>query len=81
MGCGSSSLKGDTNVGVNDPAPQPIKKVRTDFSTVDYGQDSQNGRRMTEFAPHETDRPKSKKEERRHADVPVAFKSNSTTQW
>lgn len=58
MGCGSSSLKGD-DVNVNGgPMPAP-KKVNTNFASVDYSQESNQGRRMTEYAPHET--AKSKK--------------------
>ncbi|KAL6247491.1 hypothetical protein RBB50_005837 [Rhinocladiella similis] len=57
MGCGQSSLKGDD---VPDLNSQPvdnraIKKVRTNFSDVNYDQDSQQ-RRMTEYAPNETPR-------------------------
>lgn len=63
MGCGSSSLKGDDVPNVNSqpvttspPGVQPIRKVRTNFSDVDYDQDTRN-RRMTEYAPHETPAP------------------------
>lgn len=55
MGCGSSSLKGETP---EDIAPQPIKQVKTNFSTVDYDSGAQ-GRRDTVYAPHETKRAKS----------------------
>ncbi|KEF63846.1 uncharacterized protein A1O9_01824 [Exophiala aquamarina CBS 119918] len=58
MGCGSSSLKGD-DVNVNAaPTPAP-KRVNTNFASVDYSQEGNQGRRMTEYAPHET--AKSKK--------------------
>ena len=58
MGCGSSSLKGDDVPNVNSQpvtAPgatgvQPMKKVKTNFSDINYEQDAQN-RRMTEYAP------------------------------
>jgi len=56
MGCGSSSLKGDDVPNVNSSpttTSAPIKKVQTNFSTVDYDQDAR-GRRMTEYAPDET---------------------------
>ena len=59
MGCGSSSLKGDAPSGVNandDPAPRPLKKVGTNFSTVDYEPSNAKNRRHTEYAPHETER-------------------------
>ncbi|KAJ9614173.1 hypothetical protein H2200_002309 [Cladophialophora chaetospira] len=61
MGCGSSSLKGDDvpNVNsqpVNIQAGQPIKKVNTNFSDINYDQGHQH-RRMTEYAPHETPAP------------------------
>jgi len=48
MGCGSSSLKGTEDVGTNAPVPSvqtenplqptgaPMKKVKTNFSNVDY---------------------------------------------
>lgn len=58
MGCGSSSLKGDSPTGVggdsSDPAPRPVKKVATNFSTVDYDNTDNKKRRNTEYAPHET---------------------------
>src|ERR1700761_8922524 len=59
MGCGASSLKGDDVPAVNSqpvPASQQLKKVRTDFSSVDYDQDARR-RRLTEYAPHETPAP------------------------
>jgi len=53
MGCGSSSLKGE-DVNVNGaPMPAP-KRVNTNFASVDYGQEANQSRRMTEYAPHET---------------------------
>jgi hypothetical protein len=49
MGCGSSSLKGSEDVGTNAPTPAvpnnnnlqpaggaPVKKVKTNFSNIDY---------------------------------------------
>ncbi|KAK5034661.1 hypothetical protein LTR13_006317 [Exophiala sideris] len=72
MGCGGSKLKGDDvpnlnsqPVPVNQPVNQPIKKVNTNFSTIDYDQDAQH-RRLTEYAPHETPRAPSLKH-----DMPV----------
>ncbi|RVX66236.1 hypothetical protein B0A52_10163 [Exophiala mesophila] len=63
MGCGSSSLKGeDVNVnGLQPSSSDPLapRRVRTDFASVDYDQDGNNGRRMTEYAPHETVRSQS----------------------
>jgi hypothetical protein len=55
MGCGSSSLKGDKPEGLSGDDPQPVvRKVKTNFSTVDYDQDNgDTKRRMTEYAPHE----------------------------
>ncbi|KIX04005.1 uncharacterized protein Z518_07558 [Rhinocladiella mackenziei CBS 650.93] len=61
MGCGVSSLKGDAVPDLNSnptTAPAPIKKIRTNFSTIDYEQGSRQ-RRMTEYAPHETPKPKT----------------------
>jgi len=55
MGCGSSSLKGEKS---DDPAAQPIKKVRTDFSTPDYETEAQ-GRRDTVVGPLDAPRQKS----------------------
>lgn len=60
MGCGSSSLKGDKPAGLGGDEPQPIRKVNTNFSTVNYEQDNGNKkRRMTEYAPEDTIRNKS----------------------
>ena len=58
MGCGSSSLKGDSpqGVGTDDPAPKPVKKVATNFSSVNYETADPKQRRNTEYAPHETER-------------------------
>jgi hypothetical protein len=63
MGCGASSLKGDDvpdlnsqPVATTDPANQPMRKVKTNFSDINYDQDA-NKRRMTEYAPHETPPP------------------------
>jgi len=58
MGCGSSSLKGDEPTGVTEEAPQPIKKVQTNFSTVDYDAAGQ-GRRDTTVGPLDAIRRKS----------------------
>jgi len=55
MGCGSSSLKGEDQ---NDVQQQPIKKVQTNFSTVDYDATTQ-GRRDTTVGPLDTLRQKS----------------------
>lgn len=71
MGCGSSSLKGE-DVNVNGPQPSAAdpaapRRVRTDFASVDYDQDGGNGRRMTEYAPHETVR--SQSGARHHSDL------------
>ncbi|EXJ54129.1 hypothetical protein A1O7_09466 [Cladophialophora yegresii CBS 114405] len=61
MGCGSSRLKGDdipdlnsqpVNTTTSNSSVQPMKKVRTNFSDVDYEQDG-HARRLTEYAPHE----------------------------
>ncbi|EXJ93000.1 hypothetical protein A1O3_01556 [Capronia epimyces CBS 606.96] len=61
MGCGFSSLKGEDVPAVNNPPTteigEPARRVNTNFSTVDYDQDSR-GRRMTEYAPDETVKPK-----------------------
>ena len=61
MGCGSSSLKGDDPTGVGGAAEdtRPARKVNTNFSMPDYDTNANKGRRMTEYAPHETVRPKS----------------------
>jgi hypothetical protein len=61
MGCGSSSLKGDDVPNLNSqpvtaPENQPMKKVKTNFSNIDYDADVQH-RRLTEYAPHETPAP------------------------
>lgn len=53
MGCCASDLKGEKQADlVNDPAPQPIKKIATNFSTVDYDA-SATERRDTLVAPDE----------------------------
>ncbi|ETN39935.1 uncharacterized protein HMPREF1541_06162 [Cyphellophora europaea CBS 101466] len=61
MGCGSSSLKGEGPSGLANDQPQPIRKVATNFSTVNYDADTSDNRkrRMTEYAPEETIRNKS----------------------
>lgn len=54
MGCGASSLKGeDVNVNGATSMPAP-RRVNTNFASVDYSQEANQGRRMTEYAPHET---------------------------
>lgn len=53
MGCGQSSLKGDKKEDITE-TPQPIKKVATNFSTVNYDTTTSQGRRNTEYAPHDT---------------------------
>lgn len=84
MGCGSSSLKGDASAGGGltsadgDPAPRPIKKVATNFSTVDYDTDPGQKRRNTEYAPNETVRQPSAIHESRHED-PIALATNGVT--
>lgn len=57
MGCCQSDLKGDNPAGANDDSPN-IKKVQTNFSTIDYDA-SATERRNTVYAPHETERQKS----------------------
>ena len=69
MGCGSSSLKGDDVPDVNaqpaqagvqmttTPAGYQVRKVKTNFSDVNYDDGNAAQRRMTEYAPHETPAP------------------------
>lgn len=52
MGCGQSSLKGEKKEDISE-TPQPIKKVATNFSTVNYDSTASQGRRNTEYAPHD----------------------------
>lgn len=52
MGCGQSSLKGEKKEDISE-TPQPIKKVATNFSTVNYDAVAAQGRRNTEYAPHD----------------------------
>lgn len=67
MGCGCSSLKGDDLPNVNsaptttttEPGLEPARRVNTNFSAINYEQDS-HGRRLTEYAPDETLKPKSR---------------------
>ncbi|RMZ81638.1 hypothetical protein DV737_g2389, partial [Chaetothyriales sp. CBS 132003] len=59
MGCGPSSLKGDSPQGINNDDAvdnRPIRKVATNFTTVDYEQEHYQERRNTAYAPHETER-------------------------
>ncbi|KIW14675.1 hypothetical protein PV08_07459 [Exophiala spinifera] len=58
MGCGQSSLKGDDVPHLNSQLVdnRPIKKIQTNFSDINYDQDPQQQRRMTEYAPNETPR-------------------------
>lgn len=62
MGCGSSSLKGSDNVGTNAPMPAvpteaPVKKVRTNFSNIDYDApaETKKGSFLKARAPDELD--------------------------
>lgn len=52
MGCGQSSLKGEKQEDIQEPA-KPLKKVQTNFSTVDYDAAPNSKRRNTEYAPHD----------------------------
>lgn len=56
MGCCQSDLKGETQGDGTDAAtayaPQPIKKVKTNFSTIDYDAGASH-RRDTVVDPHE----------------------------
>lgn len=53
MGCGQSSLKGEKTEDIQEPA-KPLKKVATNFSTIDYeSTPNQSHRRNTEYAPHD----------------------------
>jgi hypothetical protein len=60
MGCGSSSLKGDgpNAIGGDEPA-RPAKKINTNFASVDYDSGAR-ARRLTEYAPHETETARAK---------------------
>lgn len=65
MGCGSSSLKGTTDVGTSDvpsvptnaPAGAPLRNVKTNFSTIDYDATPENNKSslLKERAPDELD--------------------------
>lgn len=67
MGCGSSSLKGE-DVTVNGATPTPApRRVNTNFTNIDYDQDANQGRRMTEYAPHETAKAKKSHDASRSA--------------
>lgn len=55
MGCCQSDLKGEEQAGTDNPG---IRKVATNFSTVDYDA-AATGRRDTVYAPHEAERQKS----------------------
>lgn len=65
MGCGSSSLKGDAPSDVGT-APQPVRKVQSNFKDVDYttSADPRKGSMPGDRAPHEMDPPKSQKEKK-----------------
>nr|KAK5442921.1 hypothetical protein LTR18_005598 [Exophiala xenobiotica] len=59
MGCGHSSLKGADVPNLNSQPVEinrPMKKVATNFSDVNYDQDPQQQRRLTEYGPDETPR-------------------------
>jgi hypothetical protein len=59
MGCGHSSLKGADVPNLNSQPVEinrPMKKVATNFSDVNYDQDPQQQRRLTEYGPEETPR-------------------------
>lgn len=50
MGCGQSSLKGEKQEDIQEPA-KPLKKVGTNFSTVDYDAAPTSSRRKSAVAP------------------------------
>ena len=81
MGCGSSKLNGE-KTDTNEPAPQPIKKVATNFSTVDYDAGA-SGRRDTIVGPYDTPRQKSElppvTEKRESTVAPEIAGDSSTT--
>ncbi|KAJ9652341.1 hypothetical protein H2198_008380, partial [Neophaeococcomyces mojaviensis] len=52
MGCCQSDMKGEKQADVAAEEPQPIKKVQTNFSTVDYDSGATT-RRDTVYAPNE----------------------------
>ena len=64
MGCGGSTLKGDApdNVGT---APQPVRKVQSNFKDVDYATaaDPRKASMPGDRAPDEVDPPKKQKED------------------
>lgn len=58
MGCCQSDLKGEKQQDLAGDAPVPIKKVATNFSTIDYDAKA-TGRRDTIIAPDQAERQKS----------------------
>lgn len=52
MGCCQSDLKGEKQSDIANEAPQPVKKIQTNFSTIDY-EAAPTGRRDTIVAPDE----------------------------
>jgi len=71
MGCGGSKLKGDgpeEAVGASAVPPQPVKKVTTNFSNVDYTNSATNHKPSMAAAPDEIRVPTtSKAEDEAHA--------------
>lgn len=54
MGCGQSSLKGEKQEDIQEPA-KPLKKVATNFSTIDYDAAPSSTRRKSAVAPDSQD--------------------------
>jgi hypothetical protein len=59
MGCGSSSLKGEKTADLAGEQPQPITRVKTNFSEVNFTGNGNGGGRGKSFAvaPDESSRP------------------------
>lgn len=77
MGCGSSSLKGDVDVGT---APEPVRKAQSNFKDVDYttSPDPRKSSVAGDRAPHEVDPPKAQKEETKDDIAPATKKDEYT---
>lgn len=79
MGCGGSTLKGD-DPGEVGTAPQPARKVQSNFKDVDYttGADRRKSSMPGDRAPHETDPPKAYKEDQ-HEDITAMAQKEEET--
>ena len=72
MGCGGSKEEKKAAAAAADDKPQPIKKIRTNFSDIHYDEPA-SGRRDTVYAPSEIP------ESRRPTEIPEEQQAAAAT--